>query len=189
MERGTPVHHEATMDLFVAMRKRRMHRAFSHERVPAETIARLLWAAGRAATAKAGIRHLVLIDDPGLMRTLRYACPGFINNAPAAIAICSDLEVCRQTAGKGGVDDVSRIDAGTAAAHLSLAAPALGVGICFVTAFGAGAVRAILDLPERLRPEILIAVGIPAASPSQAMPAIPQVVHHNAFGTAWDETT
>jgi len=43
------------MDLFVAMRKRRMHRAFSDGRIPAETMARLLWAAGRAATAKAGI--------------------------------------------------------------------------------------------------------------------------------------
>jgi nitroreductase len=182
------VDQQPTMDLFVAMRKRRMHRAFSPDPIPAETMTRLLWAAGRAATAKAGIRHLVLIDDPGLMRTLRHACPGFINNAPAAVAICSDLDVCRQTAGKGGVDDVSRIDAGTAAAHLSLAAPALGLGICFVTAFGTGAVQVILDLPDRIRPEILVAVGIPAESPSQAMKAIPQIVHHNAFGTPWEET-
>ena len=58
-----------------------------------------------------------------------------------------------------------------------------------MTAFGAGSVRAILDLPEHLRPEILIAVGIPAASPSQAMKAIPQIVHHNVFGTAWEEAT
>jgi hypothetical protein len=57
-----------------------------------------------------------------------------------------------------------------------------------VTAFGAGAVRTILDLPERLRPEMLVAVGMPAANPSQAMKAIPQVVHHNAFGTPWEES-
>ena len=93
---------QPTIDLFGAMRKRRMHRAFSAEPVPAEAMAKLLWAAGRAATAKAGIRHLVLIDDAGLMRTLRHACPGFINNAPAAIAICSDLDVCRETAGQLG---------------------------------------------------------------------------------------
>jgi nitroreductase len=178
---------EQTMDLFTAMRKRRMHRAFAPEPVPTETMARLLWAAGRGATAKAGIRHLVLVDDPGLMRTLRHACPGFINNAPAAIAICSDLDVCRATAGKGGVDDVSRIDAGTAAAHLSLAAPALGLGICFVTAFGKGAVRTILDLPPRVRPELLVAVGIPAQAPSRAMKAIPQRVHHNAYGEPYEE--
>jgi nitroreductase len=175
------------MDLFTAMRKRRMHRAFSPEPVPVETMDELLWAAGRGATAKLGIRHLVLVDDSGLMRTLRYACPGFINNAPSAIAICSDLDVCRQTAGAGGVNDVSRIDAGTAAAHLSLAAPALGVGICFVTAFGKGAVQAILGLPANVRPELLVAVGIPAETPSPAMKAIPSAVHHNAFGIARGE--
>jgi nitroreductase len=178
---------QSSLDLFAAMRKRRMHRAFASEPVPAETMARLVWAAGRGATAKAGIRHIVVVDDPGLMRTLRQACPGFINNAPAAIAICSDLDVCRQTAGKTGTDGVSRIDAGTAAAHLSLAAPALGVGVCFVMAFGDGVVRAILDLPENVRPEILVAVGIPAANRSPAAKAIPQIVHHNAFDTPWQE--
>jgi len=178
---------QPVVDLFAAMRKRRMQRTFSPEPVPADTMATLVWAAGRAVTAKAGVRHLVVVDDPGLMRTLRQACPGFINNAPAAIAICSDLEVCRQTAGRTGVDGVSRVDAGTAAAHLSLAAPALGVGICFVMSFGAGAVRVILDLPEHVRPEILVAVGIPAASPSRAAKAIPGIVHHNAFGTPWEE--
>jgi nitroreductase len=176
-----------TMDLFTAMRRRRMHRSFSREPVPADVMAELIWAAGRGATAKLGIRHLVLVDDPGLMRTLRHACPGFINDAPSAIAICSDLDVCRQTAGAGGENDVSRIDAGTAAAHLSLAAPALGLGICFVTAFGKGAVQAILDLPARVRPELLVAVGIPAETPSPAMKAIPQAVHHNAFGISWGE--
>ena len=179
---------DQTMDLFTAMRKRRMHRAFSPEPVPAETMARLLWAAGRGATAKGGIRQLVLVDDPGLMRTLRHACPGFINNAPSAIAICSDLDVCRATGGQSGVDDVARIDAGTAAAHLSLAAPALGLGICFVTAFGKGAVRTILDLPERIRPELLVAVGIPASTPSRAMKAIPQQIHHNAYGASLEVT-
>lgn len=178
---------QSILDLFAAMRKRRMHRAFSSEPVPPDTMARLLWAAGRGATAKAGIRHLVVVDDPGLMRTLRQACPGFINDAPAAIAICSDLEVCRQTAGKTGTDGVSRVDAGTAAAHLSLAAPALGVGVCFVMAFGDDVVRTILDLPGHVRPELLVAVGIPAAVPSRPMKAIPQIVHHNAFGTPWKE--
>jgi nitroreductase len=173
------------MDVFTAMRKRRMHRAFAPEPVPAESMGRLLWAAGRGATASAGIRQLVVVDDPGLIRTLRHACPGFANDAPAAIAICSDLDVCRATGGTSG-EHVGTIDAGTAAAHLSLAAPALGLGICFVTSFGASAVRTILDLPPHVRPEVLVAVGIPVATPSRAAKAIPQAVHHNAFGEAWD---
>jgi nitroreductase len=175
------------MELFEAMRRRRMHRAFAPEPVPREQLEQLLWAAGRAVTAKAGIRHLVLVDDPGLMRTLRQACPGFINDAPAAIAICSDLRVLEESVGRTGVEGVGRIDAGTAAAHLSLAAPALGLGICFVMSFGHAAVRAVLDLPGHVRPELLVAVGIPAARPSQAAKAIATPVHHNVFGTPWEE--
>lgn len=175
------------MDLFDAMRRRRMHRAFAPEPVPPEAMRQLLWAASRAVTAKAGIRQLVVVDDPGLMRTLRQACPGFINNAPAAIAICSDLQVLEESVGRTGVEGVGRIDAGTAAAHLSLAAPALGLGICFVMSFGHAAVRAVLDLPQHIRPELLVAVGVPAASPSKAAKAIPPVVFHNTFGTPWEE--
>lgn len=59
-----------------------MHRAFSPEPVPRETLEALVRAAG-GATARAGIRHLV-VDDPALPRTCRQACPGFVNDAPAA---------------------------------------------------------------------------------------------------------
>jgi nitroreductase len=174
------------MELFEAMRKRRMHRAFAPDPVPAEALEKLLWAASRAVTAKAGIRHLVVVDDDQVMRTLRQACPGFINNAPLAIAICSDLRVLEESVGRTGVEGVGRLDAGTAAAHLSVAAPALGLGICFVMSFGHAAVRAVLDLPEHFRPEILVAVGVPAEQPSQAAKAIPPIVHHNTYGTAWE---
>jgi len=178
---------ESATDVFTAMRKRRMHRVFEPEPVPREAMERLLWAAGRAVTAKAGLRHFVVVDEPGLMRTLRYACPGFISNAPAAIAICSDLQLARQAVGTKGVEGVTRIDAGTAAAHLSLAAPALGLGICFVMSFNEAAVRAVLDLPPHIRPDVLVAVGMPAARPSAAAKAIPTAVHHNAFGNPWEE--
>jgi nitroreductase len=177
---------DQTMDLFTAMRKRRMHRAFAPEPVPPEAMDRLLWAAGRGATANAGIRQLLVVDDPGLLRTLRHACPGFVNDAPAAIAICSDLDVCRATGGRSG-DQVGRLDAGTAAAHLSLAAPALGLGICFVTSWTESAVRTILDLPPHVRPEVLVAVGVPAPTPSRAARKIPQRVHHNAYGQPLEE--
>jgi nitroreductase len=174
------------MDLFEAMRKRRMHRAFAAEPVPPEAMQKLVWAASRAVTAKAGIRQFVVIDDAATMRTLRQACPGFINNAPAAIAICSDVEVLAASVGRTGVEGVGRIDAGTAAAHLSLAAPALGLGICFVMSFGRAAVRTVLDLPAHIRPELLVAVGVPAPQPSRAAKAIPATVFHNTFGEEWE---
>jgi nitroreductase len=176
------------MDLFTAMRKRRMHRSFSPEPVPRETMEQLIWAAGRSATARAGIRHFVVVDDPVLIRTIRQACPGFVNDAPSAIAICTDLIVADQVCGRSGIEEVGRIDAGTAAAHLTLAAPALGLGVCIVTSWSASAVRAVLDLPEHVRPEILVAVGFPAPTPSQAFKAPAVLVHHNSYATSWEQT-
>ena len=85
------------MDLFVAMKKRRMHRAFAPDPVPRELMEKLVYAAGRAATARAGIRQLIVVDDPVLMATFRQVCPGFVNNAPNAIAICTDLDVAEST--------------------------------------------------------------------------------------------
>ena len=177
------------MDLFVAMKKRRMHRAFAPDPVPRELMEKLVYAAGRAATARAGIRHLIVVDDPVLMATFRQVCPGFVNNAPNAIAICTDLDVADRVGGRSGTEEVGRIDAGTAAAHLTLAAPALGLGACLVTSWTASALRAVLDAPAHIRPDILMAVGYPAATPSQAFKAPPRIVHRNAFGIPWEETT
>jgi nitroreductase len=179
---------EHAMELFTAMRKRRMHRAFADEPVPRDLLEQMLWAAWRGATGRAGIRHFVVVDDRRLLKTLHQACPGFINNAPVAIAICSDLEVAERVGGRSGIEEICRIDAGTAAAHLTLAAPALGLGVCLVTSWTAGAVRAVLGLPAHLRPEILVACGIPAAIPSPAPKAFPRLAHHNTYGTPWEES-
>jgi hypothetical protein len=53
--------------------------------------------------------------------------------------------------------------------------------------FGRGAVRRILDLPEHVRPEILVAIGVPDTAPSWTPKAIPRVIHHNTFGQDWKE--
>lgn len=175
------------MPLFEAMRRRRMHRAFAPDPVPRELLDRLVYAVGRSATARAGVRQIVVVDDPAVMKTFRQACPGFINDAPAAIAICTDLQVADRIGGKSGIDEVGRFDAGTAAAHLTLAAPALGLGVCITSSWTSGAVRAALRAPAHIRPDILVAVGFPAKVPSQMFPALPNIVHHNAHGRPWKE--
>jgi nitroreductase len=174
-----------SMPVFVAMRKRRMHRAFSQQPVPAEVTSQLLWGAQRAATARAGIRLFVLVDDPARMRTIRQACPGFVNDAPMAVAICTDLRAAEAVGGRSGIEEVGRIDAGAAAAHIALAGPALGLGVCVVTSWTAGAVRTILELPEHVRPDVLVAIGYPSEVPSPAAKAPPQQIYHNTFGLAW----
>lgn len=173
------------MDVFEAMRRRRMHRAFTDEPVSRELLEQLLYAAGRAQAVRAGVRHLIAVTDPRIVWTLRQLCPGFIANAPNAIVICSDVEKARELVGTQGAEEVSRFDAGGAAGYLALAAPALGLGMCVVTSWNDAAVRAILGLPDGLRPEIIVAVGHPVANPPRGVKRFEPIVHENRFGDRW----
>lgn len=171
------------------MRKRRMHRHFEPGPVEDELLDRLVWAAGRAPHAGGALfRLLVVVTDEGLVRTVRQTAPGFFeNDAPVVIAVCTNL-VQAEAAGGISANDVARIDAGAAAENMALAAPALGLGVCFVTSFNGSTVREILELPAHVRPELLLAVGrpAPAASPAIKAPATP--VHRDRYGSPWSVT-
>jgi nitroreductase len=173
------------LPVFDAMRKRRMHREFTDQPVSRRALDQLVYAAGRAQAVRADIRHLIVVDDRRLVRTMRQACPGLIANAPALIAICSDLERARALVGSRGVDVVSRLDSGAAAGYVALAALELGLGVCTVTSWTESAVQAVLGLPEHIRPDVLVAVGHPVPQPPRAMRRFEPAVHLNRFDQPW----
>jgi nitroreductase len=162
-----------------------MHRAFTADPVDRRVLDRLVYAAGRAQAVRADIRHLIVVDDLRLVRTIRQACPGFIANAPALIAVCSDLERAEALVGSRGVEVVTRLDSGAAAGYVALAALAVGLGVCTVTSWTEVAVQAVLGLPEHIRPDVLVAVGHPVPTPSPAVRRFEPVVHENRFGHPW----
>src|SRR5439155_23233280 len=121
------------MDVFEAMRRRRMHRRFTDEPVSEEVLAKLLHA---AALAPMGgnelVRRLIVVTDRNMVKTVRDVTPSFLANAVAIIAICTDLERAEASMGRQGRDILSLLDAGAAAENVALAAPALGLGVSFV---------------------------------------------------------
>ena len=129
-----------------------MHRAFEPRPVAEGELTKLLWAASRAPTARAGVRQLLVTSRPDSIRLVREACPGFINNAETIVLVFSDLDLAEELLGIRGRELVSRIDSGAAAAYLSLAAPALGLGLCITTSWSESAVREIFGLPLALPP-------------------------------------
>jgi nitroreductase len=169
-------------DVFLAMRRRRMHRAFLPEPVEESLLERMIYAAGRGPSARSDLRHLVVTSDPRLISSIRQVCPGWLNNAPSMIAVCTDTRLADEVLGPSA-DKATILDSGAAAAYLSLAAPALGLGICFVTSWPKESVQGVLDLPEHIRPDVLVAVGHPLPNPPKAPARFRPTVHHDRFQT------
>lgn len=179
-EAGAPT----AMSVPDAMRYRTMRRTFAERPLEPELLQELVWAASRAQQVRKGVRHLVVVDDPALLAAARQVLPGFINNAPAMIVHCTDIDRARHVLGTSGADVASRFDAGAACAHLALMAQAIGVGVCTVTSWTEATMRSLLDLPAHIRPDVTMAVGHLPGPPSGRVPqGFPTAVHRNTFGS------
>jgi nitroreductase len=167
-----------------AMRRRRMHRYFDTAPLDDDTLRTLAWAATRAPVGgNEPSRFLLVVKDPRLVKTVVEVSPSYIGTQPAAIiAVLTDTERALEQMGTQGRDQLSRIDAGAAAEHIALAAMELGIGAYLFRCSNEAALRAVLDLPERVRVEWLAAVGHPAAKPSFVPQAPHQVVYVDAWG-------
>jgi nitroreductase len=175
------------VDVFEAMRRRRMHRRFSEEAVSEELLALLVHAATLAPMGgNELVRRLIVVSDPRMVKTVRDVTPSFLANAVAVIVVCTDLERAEATMGRQGREILSLLDAGAAAENIALAAPALGVGVSFVRSVNDSALAEVLELPEGVRVDILVGVGHPAPTPSPAAPRREPVVFRDRFGMSYD---
>jgi nitroreductase len=176
------------VDVLDAIRRRRMTRTFRAEPVGDAELAQLVWAASRAPQAgNMTVRRFVVVTDPGVVRTIRAVMPSFVSNAPAAIVICTDLDRVAALMGERGRDLVSHIDVGTAAENICLAATALGLGVCFAQSSTGAALRAVLDLPPNVRPDMVVQVGWPAAATRPRIHIDPPPVDRDRYGNPWTE--
>src|SRR5215469_8024925 len=163
-----------------------MHRAFRPDPVGDELLAELTWAATRAPMGgNELVRRIVVATDPAVVRTVREVTPSFLADSPAIMLICTDLERAAAAMGAQGRDVLSLLDAGAAAQNVALTATALGLGVCFVRSVNDAALRAVLSLPEQVRPDILIGVGHPSQTPSPAVRHPGPVVYRDRFGQEW----
>jgi nitroreductase len=164
-----------------------MHREFTGDSISREELERLVWAATRApSAANTLLRRLIVVTDPRLIRTLRQVTPGFVAvGATAVIAICSDVEAAERELGPHARDISSYIDVGAAGENIALAAAAIDLGVCFVRSCTDPAIRAVLELPRSLRPDLLVAIGRIPERPVPAPRAAVPIVFRDRFGDRW----
>lgn len=89
----------------------------------------------------------------------------WFSEAPLYIVVCADEAVSWKRSSDGR--DHADVDAAIAAEHICLAAAQQGLGSCWVCNFDLPACREALQLPENLRPVVLVPIGYAADVPAQ----------------------
>lgn len=154
------------MDVLEAIKGRRSVRSYKKDPVPSELVEKVLDAARWAPTG-GNIQpwRFIVVKDRVLLDLLKKVSPGYLGDAPLAIVICSDRDYAYRVGGQLAKDYLTITDCSMAAANITLAAYALGLGTCVVKSFSHTAVKELLNIPSGVEPELIVVVGYPSNNP------------------------
>lgn len=174
--------------MFLSLAKRRRSiRRYLDKPVEPEKIERIVEAALRSPSSR-GFNpwKFVVVTDPVLLEKLSKAKPhgaSFLKDASLGIVVCADPEKC----------DVWIEDASIASIYIHLAAESLDLGSCWIqirkrmhdqTKSAEEYIRELLNIPENLTVESMIAIGYPAEkkSPHSKEGLQYEKVYYNGYG-------
>ncbi len=158
------------MDVHEAIRTRRSIRKYQDRPIPTEVLNRVLEAA-RVAPSWANVQatRWIVVTDPALKEKLaatlspRNPSSAAIQQAPVVLGLCYLKNISGCYGGKPvtSLGDWGMFDAGLAAANLTLAAVAEGLGTVHVGALNLEAAAALLQVPSEVQFVELIPLGYP----------------------------
>ncbi len=169
------------------IQKRRSIRKYLKKTVEVEKIDALVEAALRSPSSR-GFNpwEFVVVTDKILLEKLSKAKPhgaSFLKNAALGIVVCADPEKC----------DVWVEDASIASIFIHLAAESMGLGSCWIqirkrmhdqTKTAHAYIRDLLNIPENLSVESIVAIGYPAEKkpPHRKEELQYKKVHYDFYG-------
>jgi nitroreductase len=158
------------MNILDIIKNRRSVREFKDQEIPESAIDALVEAlrwAPSAGNLQSRKFYFVLNEELRnklAQAGLRQDFVSFIVRAPLVIVACADLRIASRY-GDRGKDLYCIQDTAASVQNLLLAAHDLGLGTCWVGAFNENRVKEILDMPDYLRPVVIVPVGYPAKTP------------------------
>lgn len=136
-------------------------RSYTGEEVGADAIAFILSCASTAPSAgNLESWDVVVVTDPDRRGQLAEAALDQIHvaEAPVVLVVCANYVRSMSRYGDRGIL-YALCDASIAATYMMLAAHSSGLGTCWTGAFDDEEVRSVLDLPQHIRPVVLLTVG------------------------------
>lgn len=156
------------MSFFDLISSRHSVRAFKEQKMPSETIEKILVAATRASSAgNLQSYQIFVVSKNKDKKRLATAAHGqnFIENSSAVFVFCADPATAASEYGKRGEDLYCIQDATIACSYAQLAAHSLGFSSVWVGSFIEDEVASILGLPSGLKAVAMLVVGMPSEKP------------------------
>jgi len=156
------------MNVFEAITSRRSVRRFLKKDVDDNMIGLMLYMATQAPSAgNCQEWEFVVVRDEEIKKKLAIAAlhQAFVKEVPVVVVVCANLGRIGMKYGKRGETLYAAQDIANATTNFMLSATALGLGTCWIGAFDEDGVKKVLELPENLRPMVIIPVGYPDEKP------------------------
>ncbi len=136
-------------------------RSYAGEEIEADALAYILSCASTAPSAgNLESWDVVVVTDPDRRGQLAEAAldQPHVASASAVLVVCANYVRSMSRYEDRGIL-YALCDASIAATYMMLAAHASGLGACWTGAFDDDEVRSVLDLPQHIRPVVLLTVG------------------------------
>jgi nitroreductase len=170
------------METLEAIKTRRSIRQYKQEIISNDILKELLTAGMSGPTAGNKPWKFIVINDPEKIREVANADSGanLAPNVPLAILVCGDMEKYQDISQRYWV-----IDSSIAAQNILLAAQSKGLGAVwsgvYPTEERINGLKSLFELPENIKPLVLIVIGYPA----EHLPVVDRYdasrVHYNTF--------
>ncbi len=166
------------MEVIEAIKTNLAVREFKPDKVPKDTILKIL-EAGRLAHSSKNTQpwRFILIDDKDKLLLLSKTTPTGAHIANAAFAIALFTENAK----------LPEVDGARAMEDMMLVAWSLGVGSCWVTNFEEKKVKQILEVPKEWRLITVAPFGYPvnpARKGKKRRKALEEIAYYNVYGNS-----
>ncbi|MGB2911453.1 MAG: nitroreductase family protein [Anaerolineales bacterium] len=172
------------MELYEAIMGRRSIRKYTDKPIEDGILEQMLDAARWAPNGgNNNAWRFVVVTSQIQKKLVLNFCPGIFDVPAAIIVICAEP---KQKCIKEATRLLYMADCAIAAENIVLAAYSLGIGSCIVASFADVALRDLIELPESIKPYIIVTLGYPAEDP-EPPPRLPirDIVYKNEYGKEW----
>ena len=174
------------MSILEIIKKRRSIRAFLTTPVEEAKLQNIL-EAGLWAPSAGNIQawKYIVVRDPQKRKEITTAAfhQDWLQEAPLLIVVCAEIERMKNYYGVRGERLYVVQECAAAIQNMLLEAEAQGLATCWVGAFDEDAVKRILDIPDKARPQAIIALGYAGEKvPLPAKKALSTIVYFEQYG-------